>query len=309
MLESFLVAAVIAGTPLLLAIIGEILTEKVGNLNLGVEGLMLIGAVIGFNTALNTQNPYSAFFAAALAGVFGALIYAFLTVSLKTNQVVTGLSLTIFGSGFAGFLGKKLVGEVVPENVSQFFVNRPIPFLSEIPYLGNIVFNHSLFVYFAYLSAIIVGIYLFKTKYGLNLRAIGENTAAGDVAGLDINLYKYIHISLGGLFCALGGAYLSLVYVPAWQENVTAGRGWIAVALVIFCRWNPYLAVLAAFFFGGLDIIGFRLQAFNLNISRYLIDMLPYLFTTLVLVIGSVRKSKENNPPQSLGQAYFREER
>ncbi len=306
-MESFLIAAVIAGTPLLLAILGEIITEKVGNLNLGVEGLMLMGAVIGFNVALKTNNPYLALAGAALAGLAGAFIYTFLTVSLRTNQVVTGLTLTIFGTGFAGFLGKTLVGEVVPEQVSLFFANRPIPLLSNIPFIGNVVFNHSIFVYFAYLIAIVTGVYLYNTRYGLNLRAIGENTAAADVAGLNITLYKYLHIGIGGILCALGGAYLSLVYVPAWQENVTAGRGWIAIALVIFCKWNPYYAVLAAVFFGGLDIIGFRIQ--NIFISRYIIDMLPYLFTTIVLIISSIKKSKESNPPKSLGEAYFREER
>jgi len=244
---------------------------------------------------------------AALAGLAGAFIYTFLTVSLRTNQVVTGLTLTIFGTGFAGFLGKTLVGEVVPEQVSLFFANRPIPLLSNIPFIGNVVFNHSIFVYFAYLIAIVTGVYLYNTRYGLNLRAIGENTAAADVAGLNITLYKYLHIGIGGILCALGGAYLSLVYVPAWQENVTAGRGWIAIALVIFCKWNPYYAVLAAVFFGGLDIIGFRIQ--NIFISRYIIDMLPYLFTTIVLIISSIKKSKESNPPKSLGEAYFREER
>lgn len=306
-MESFFVAAVIAGTPLLLAILGEIITEKSGNLNLGVEGLMLMGAVIGFNVALRTQNSYLALMGASLAGLSGALIYTFLTVSLRTNQVVTGLTLTIFGTGFAGFVGKSLVGEIVPEKVSLFFANRPVPILSDIPFLGNVMFNHCLFVYFSYLFALLVGFYLYKTRYGLNLRAVGENVAAADVAGLNVNLYKYIHIGVGGILCALAGAYLSLVYVPAWQENVTAGRGWIAIALVIFCKWNPVYAVFAAVFFGGLDIIGFRIQ--NIFISRYVIDMLPYLFTTVVLVISSIKKSKESNPPASLGQAYFREER
>ncbi len=309
MLESFLKASVVAATPLLFAILGETITEKSGKLNLGVEGMMLMGAVVGFKVALVTNNPLFAILAAGLAGAFGALIFAFLTITLRANQVVTGLALTIFGTGFSSFMGKNLVGEVAPDQIKDFFKDLAIPLLSDIPLLGNILFKQSIFVYFGYFSAIIIGVYFYNTKFGLNLKAVGENAACADASGINVSLYRYFHVLVGGLFCGLSGAYLSLVYIPAWQENVTAGRGWIAVALVIFCRWNPYKAFFSAILFGGLDIIGFRLQAFEISISQYIIDMFPYLFTSFVLILVSIRKSKEKAPPRELGNPYFREER
>lgn len=305
----FLAAAVVAGTPLLFATVGEILTEKVGNLNLGVEGMMLMGAVIGFAVGLSSGNPILAMLAALMAGAAGALIYAVLTISLRANQVVAGLTLTIFGTGFSGFVGQKLVGEIAPDSVKAFFHPWPIPGLSKIPLLGTAFFNHDVFVYLGYLVVILAGIYLYKTRWGLNLRAVGENPGAADAASVHVGLYKYIHVLLGGALCGLGGAYLSLVYVPAWQDNVTAGRGWIAVALVIFASWNPYKSVIGSYLFGGLDIIGFRIQGTNFPISQYFIDMLPYAATIIILLMISMRKSKENAPPKGLGNSYFREER
>ncbi len=305
----FLNAAVQAGTPLLFATLGEIITEKVGNLNLGVEGLMLMGAVAGFKIGLLTSSPYMALLGAATAGAFGGLIFAFLTVSLKANQVVTGLSLTILGTGLSGFAGKSLMGQVVPIKVGSFFKAFEIPGLSDIPILGKILFNQNIFIYLGYVTAILLGIYMYRTRWGLNMRMVGENPSAADSSGININLYKYAHILFGSALCGLGGAYLSLVYVPAWQENVTAGRGWIAVALVIFSTWNPNKAILGSYFFGGLDIIGFRLQKFDLSISQYIVDMFPYLATIIVLIIISLRKNRENMPPEGLGNPYFREER
>ncbi len=308
-LQLFLSAAVIAGTPLLFATLGEIITEKAGNLNLGIEGMMLMGAVVGFITAYNQGNPILALIAAFLAGAFGSLIYAFLTVSLRVNHEVSGLALTTFGTGFAGFLGQAYVGKVVPGNVRQAFGNIKIPLLGDIPFIGEILFNKDPMVYLSYIVVIIIGIYLYRTRKGLNLKAIGENPAAADAAGINISLYKYVNILIGGALCGLGGAYLSLIYVPAWQESVVAGRGWIAVALVIFVTWNPYKAIAGAYLFGGLDILGFRLQKFQLNIPQYFLDMLPYAATIIILVIASVKRSKKNLPPQSMGIPYFRENR
>ncbi|MFZ5944387.1 MAG: ABC transporter permease [Bacillota bacterium] len=306
---SFLAAAIVAGTPLLFATLGEIITERAGNLNLGVEGMMLMGAVMGFSVGLNTGNPFLALAAAMLAGAMGASIFAVLTISLRANQVVSGLALTIFGTGFSAFLGKNIVGQVVPESLKLFFKPLAIPGLVKIPILGKALFHQDLFIYLGYLTAIVLGIYLYKTRRGLNLRAVGENPAAADAASINITLYKYLHVLLGGALCGLGGAYLSLVYVPAWQENVTAGRGWIAVALVIFATWNPYKALLGAYLFGGLDIIGFRIQGTSIQVSQYFIDMLPYVVTIVVLVVVSMQKSKKNAPPKGLGVPYFREER
>lgn len=309
MIISFLAAAIVAGTPLLFATVGEIITEKAGNLNLGVEGMMLMGAVVGFQVALYSESPILAMLAAMLAGAVGALIYAILTISLRANQVVSGLTLTIFGTGFSGFMGKKLVGKVVPAAVKDVFNPVTVPGLGNIPVIGKIFFQHDLFVYLGYITAIFVGVYLYKTRFGLNLRAIGENPASADAASVNTTLYKYIHVLLGGALCGLAGAYLSLVYIPAWQDNVTAGRGWIAVALVIFATWNPYKAIIGSYLFGGMDIIGFRIQGTNFPISLYLIDMLPYLVTVIILVIISMKKSKENAPPKALGVPFFREER
>ncbi|MCY6957051.1 ABC transporter permease [Clostridium brassicae] len=308
-LTAFLSAAIVAGTPLLLATLGEIITEKSGNLNLGVEGMMLLGAVFGFMTGLKTGNPVLAMISAAIAGAFGALIYAFLTISLKANQVVSGLALTIFGTGVSSLIGKSLIGQTAPETVKSFFVPFAIPILSKIPFIGSVFFTQDSFVYIGYIITVILGIYIYNTRSGLNLRAIGENPACADAASINVNLYKYLNILLGGALCGLGGAYLSLVYIPAWQDNVTAGRGWIAVALVIFASWNPYKAIVGSYLFGGLDIAGFRFEALTAHVSQYLIDMLPYIVTIVVLVVVSMRKNKKNAPPSFLGNPYFREER
>jgi len=305
----FLNAAIVAGTPLLFAVLGEILTERSGKLNLGLEGMMLIGAVVGFRVAVISSNPILSITAAMLAGGLAALIFGILTISLRANQVVTGLALSIFGTGFASFLGKDLVGKVTPEPINAFFKTTPIPFLYDIPVIGPIFFNHNIFVYAGFLTVVICAIYLYHTRWGLQLRAVGENTAAADAAGININLYQYLHVIIGGAMCGLGGAYLSLVEVPAWQDNIVAGRGWIAIALVIFCKWNPWLVFLGAYLFGGLDIIGFRIQGTNLPISQYFIDALPYIITIIILIISSTRKSRFGAGPAELGRPYFREEK
>ncbi len=304
----FLHAAVQAGTPLLFATVGEIVTEKVGNLNLGVEGLMLMGAVGGFMAGYNTGSVTIAMLSACLTAMVGGLIYSFLTVTLMANQVVTGLAITIFGTGVSGFLGQALVGEVLPESFTNVFREINIPVLSKIPFIGEIFFNQNIFVYLGLGVTILLSLYFKYTRAGLNAKSIGENPYSADANGIDVAKYKYIHILLGSALCGLGGAYLSLVYIPAWQENIVAGRGWIAVALVIFSMWHPSRAIIGAFVFGGLDIIGFRLQEFDISISQYVIDMLPYAVTILVLIYNSVRKNF-NTGPSALSVPYFREER
>lgn len=309
MLLNFLVAAIVAGTPLIFATLGEIITEKVGNTNLGVEGMMFMGAIIGFLVGQNTGNPILALLGAAVAGGVGALLYAFLTVSLRANQIVCGLTLTIFGEGFASFLGQKIMGTLVPAGIQQFFTPKPIPILSSIPYIGPIFFNQDVFVYFAYLLVIATTFYMFRTKFGLNMRAVGESAASADASGIPVAAYKYVHIIIGGALCGLGGAYMSLVTVPVWQENIIAGRGWIAVALVIFASWHPVKALFGSLLFGGLSIIGFRLQSMGIQVSQYLIDMLPYAATIIIVIISTRKNKKEDMAPADLGNAYFREER
>lgn len=308
-LISFFSAMVQAGTPLLYATIGEIFTQKVGHLNLGLEGMTLMGAVTGFAVGYNTGSAVLAILAAALAGVAGSLIYAIITVTLKGNHEVTGLTLTIFGVGVSSFAGNGLVGFKLPDQVSGVFAQKAVPLLGDLPILGEIFFRQSILVYLSYALVVVLGILLYKTKYGLNLRMVGENPAAADASGINVTRYKYFYILLGGAMSGLGGAFLSLAYIPVWQENITAGKGWIAVALVIFATWNPYRAILGAYFFGGLDIIGFRLQKYALPVPIYIINMLPYAATILVLILMSIRKTKENKSPASVGKAYFREER
>lgn len=309
MIVDILAAAITAGMPLLFATIGEIYTERSGNLNLGVEGMMIMGAVVGFSTGYVTGNAFLALLGAILAGGFGAAIFALLTITLRANQVVTGLALTIFGTGFASFVGKAYVGKAAPETIKTFFEVVDIPLLSDIPFVGDILFKHDVFVYFGYAITIWTLIYFYKTRWGLNLRSVGESAASADASGINVDLYKYVHTIIGGALAGLGGAYLSLVTIPVWQEGVTGGRGWIAVALVIFASWKPVKAMLGAILFGGLDIIGFRLQGMGIHVSQYIIDMLPYLTTIIVLIISTRKNRPEDMPPADLSIPYFREER
>lgn len=308
-MENFLIAVVIAAMPLVYATLGELLCEKVGNLNLGVEGMMLMGAVMGFRVGLATNNPVLAVIAALLAGAVGAAMFAFLTVSLRANQVVTGLTLTIFGGGFAGLVGRDVVGVPLAIGIRDSFNTIPIPFLSDIPLIGKPLFDQDMLVYGGFLCVILLIFYLKRTRAGLNTRAVGENAAAADASGINVTLYKYANIIVGGALCGLGGAYMTLVTIPVWQENVVAGRGWIAVALVIFASWRPAKALLGALVFGALSILGYRLQAMGISVSQYLVDMIPYIATILIVIISTHKNRKEDLPPADLGNPYFREER
>jgi simple sugar transport system permease protein len=258
---------------------------------------------------MSTQNPYAALLGAGLAGAGGALIYAILTVTLRANQTVTGLTLTIFGTGVASFVGQPMLGSTVPAEVSAFFAKRAAGVLADIPYVGPILFRQDLFVYFGYIICIFSAVYLYRTRLGLNLVAVGENTAAADASGINVNLYKYTHILIGGALCGLGGAYLSIVRIPIWQVDVVAGRGWIAVALVIFASWNPLKAFFAAMLFGGLSILGLRLQAMGCSFSQYLVDMIPYLATILIVILSTRKSGKGNLGPANMSRPYFREDR
>jgi len=305
----FLAACIVAGTPLVFATLGELITEKSGSTNLGVEGMMLMGAVMGFLVGQNTASPAMALLAAALAGAGGALIFGILTVTLRANQIVCGLTLTIFGTGFAQFVGEPLLGSTVPSEITTFFAKMPIPLLGDIPVIGPIFFQQDLFVYISYISCALAAVYMYKTRIGMNLKALGENNAAADASGINVNLYKYAHILIGGVFCGLGGAYLSLVRMPIWQENIVNGRGWIAVALVIFVAWNPIKGFFGAVLFGGLSILGLKLQAMGFSVSQYLVDMIPYIATIVIVVFSTYKKKKESQPPADLNNNYFREDR
>lgn len=298
-------ATIIAGTPILFAAAGELLAEKAGILNLGVEGMMLVGAVSGFMVTINTGSHWLGILAALLGGGLMALIHAFISVTLRGNQVVSGLALTIFGSGLSGFLGKNYQG--VP--MADSFKALQIPVLGDIPYLGTIFFKHDALVYISILTAAAIWYLLYRTRWGLSVRSVGENPSASDAVGISVSRVRYFCTIVGGMMAGLGGAYISLAFAPTWQENMTAGRGWIAVALVIFALWNPARAILGAYLFGGVEALTFRLQTMGVHISSFFLSMFPYVITILVLVLVTIRSRQDVNAPGALGMAYDREER
>ena len=313
---NFLHAALLAGTPLMFGTLGEIVTEKAGNLNLGGEGMMSIGAIAGFYVGFTTQNIVLAVLGAFLAGLLSALIYAFLTVTLKANQNVTGLTLTIFGVGFANFFGDFLRESAgidvlkLSDKITNTVQAIHIPVLSDIPYVGKLFFQYNPFVYFGILLCILMGIYILHTRKGLNLCAVGENPGAADAAGVNVTRVKYFNILLGGGVCGIGGAYISLVLCGGiWVTDSVNGLGWIAVALVIFASWNPFKAILGSFIFGAFNILKFYIPKNIVTIPEAIFDMLPFLVTAIVLIVTSIRKSKENTQPAGCGINYFREER
>lgn len=313
---NFLHAALLAGTPLMFGTLGEIVTEKAGNLNLGVEGMMSIGAIAGFYVGFTTQNIVLAVLGAFLAGLLSALIYAFLTVTLKANQNVTGLTLTIFGVGFANFFGDFLRESAgidvlkLSDKITNTVQAIHIPVLSDIPYVGKLFFQYNPFVYFGILLCILMGIYILHTRKGLNLCAVGENPGAADAAGVNVTRVKYFNILLGGGVCGIGGAYISLVLCGGiWVTDSVNGLGWIAVALVIFASWNPFKAILGSFIFGAFNILKFYIPKNIVTIPEAIFDMLPFLVTAIVLIVTSIRKGKENTQPAGCGINYFREER
>lgn len=311
-LTLFLQVSVQMGTHILLAILGGILCEKVGNSNLGIEGMMLMGAACGFATALVTNNPWLAMLVAGLAGMAGAAVYGFISITLKGNQTVTGIVLTTFGTGVAGLFNEFLSGKALSESFRSFFAPKAIPLLSKIPVIGPALFDQSIYVYMSLIFAVLIYVYMYKTRIGLSMRAIGENPAAADSSGIPVTAIKYANVLGGGFLCGLGGAYLSLVFVPSWLENITAGAGWIAVALIIFCTWNPLKAILAAYLFGALQGLGFKFQGasfLGIKMNSIILDMLPYIATIVVLIFISLQKKKEYQAPASLGNSYFREER
>lgn len=315
MISNFLFAAVKAGTPLLFGTVGEIYNEKAGNLNLGVEGMMFMGAFSGFYAGYKSNSLLIAILAAMFAGMLGALIYAFFTVTLKTNQNVTGLTLTIFGSGCAQFFGLQTLAAkggtaALPDGMKEQLSEIEIPLLSKIPYIGKVFFSHNIFIYLGIAVAILSYLYMKRTKAGLVLRAVGENPATADSAGINVNRIKYIHILIGGAVCGIGGAYLSLINGGGtWNNTCVSGQGWIAVALVIFAAWNPCRALIGSLVFGGFSILQFYVNKGIINIPNAFYTMLPFLVTILVLIITSVRNSQKHSQPAGCGINYFREER
>ncbi|MBA2775530.1 MAG: ABC transporter permease [Chloroflexia bacterium] len=305
-LTSVLAAAMMSGSAILYAALGEVLAERAGVLNLGVEGMMLMGALGGFAMCYWTGSAELGVLGAIVVGGAMAAIHAVLTVSFRANQVVSGLALTIFGGGLSAYLGASLVGKPAPDRFSRI----DIPLLGDVPEIGNILFNQNALVYLAYVLVPLLWWFVFRTRPGLNLRAIGENPATADAMGLNIARQRYVYVIVGGGFAGLGGAVISLATNPGWAENVTAGRGWIAVALVIFGTWNPSRVAAGAFLFGAVEAGQFRLQGINVPVSSFFLNMLPYAFTVLVLVFSTMRTRRLRiGQPAALGRAYIREER
>ncbi len=313
--QSFLYAAILAGTPLLLGTLGEILTQKSGSMNLGVEGIMYMGAICSYAVVMATQNAFLAIVAGFAAGVLSSLLFAFLTVTLHANQNVTGLTLTIFGTGAANFIGQNIKFASVEtlalsKGVKDALLPLNMGFLTNLPVIGKLLFNQSIITYLAVAIAIALYIYFNRTHTGLNLRAIGENPAAADAMGVNVTRYKYIHVLLGGGICALGGVYIALVTcVGNWQPNIISGQGWIAVALVIFASWKPLRAIVGSLAFGALSVLRLYVPASVINIPSSIFSMLPFVVTCIVLVVSSIRMKKENQQPAACGVNYFREER
>jgi simple sugar transport system permease protein len=310
---SILTIAIRAGASLVYATIGEIFTERSGILNLGVEGMMIMGAVAGFAAAFHTGSVWAGVLMAMLVGGLLALIHAFLTITLRADQTVSGLALTIFGAGLASFLGQRvgpggtpLVGQVGPR-----FSRIPVPGLIELPLIGDTLFNQDVLVYALYVGVPLAWYFLYKTRPGLHLRATGESPQTADAMGVNVVALRYLYTMVGGMLVGLGGAHLSLAYTPGWTENLTGGRGWIAIALVIFATWDPLRAVVGALLFGGVNAVQFRLQASGTTIPAAFLNMLPYTFTIIVLVLITWWEAfrKRVGAPAALGQPYMREER
>lgn len=292
-------SAIIAGTPLLMAATGEIFCEKSGIYNIGLEGIMLVGAFTGIFTAVSTGSIFLAIFAAGLAGLIMALVHAFFTVSLQANQIVCGFALVILGTGLSSFLGIPYVGRK-----SVHASKHAVLFISDIPVAGDIFFNHDYMVYFSYLLVFTAWFILFKTKWGIAVRAAGEDPNAAQLMGINVQKTRYICVLISGLLTGMAGAYLSVIHTEMWVEHMTAGRGWIAVALVIFAGWNPVKALIGAYLFGMMISLQFRLQTLGIDISAHLMSMLPYVITIIALLVSCRAKKGLNTMPTALGKPF-----
>ncbi|MEG1569936.1 MAG: ABC transporter permease [Clostridia bacterium] len=320
----FLQKAITQGVAILFGANGEIITEKSGNLNLGVPGMMYMGGVAGLMGAFlyenGVENPIPivgmliALFCALLCSALGGLIYSVLTITFRANQNVTGLALTTFGVGFGNFFGGSLsqlaggVGQISTAVTSSAF-RAKIPFLSDLPVVGELLFSYGFLTYLSVILTILLSWFLYKTRIGLNLRSVGESAATADAAGINVQRYKYLATCIGGAMSGLGGLYFVMDFsCGTWMNNGFGDRGWLAIALVIFARWRPLNAIWGSFIFGGLYILYLYIPGLERS-TQEIFKALPYLVTIVVLVFTSLRKKREDQPPAALGLPYFREER
>ncbi len=288
---------IVSATPIILAALGETVVEKAGVLNLGVEGMMITGAVVGFAVAINTENPLFGFLCAAIAASLLSLIFGILTQYLLSNQVATGLGLTMVGLGLSSLIGKPY------EGMKSVTLGRlEIPFLSDIPIIGTMLFSHDIVVYFSIILVALTAGFLKYSRLGLVLRAVGESHDAAHALGYKVIRIRLLAIMFWGACSGLGGAYISLVRVPQWTEGMTAGVGWIALAIVVFASWKPWRVLIGAYLFGGVTVLQLNLQAAGISIPVEYLSMSPYLITIAVLVLISVRGGQ--SAPASLGRSF-----
>ncbi len=328
MIAAFIQRAVVQGIPLLFGSTGEIITEKSGNLNLGIPGIMYVGGISGvigsfiYEQSLSDTaniNPFLAVIIPLLSSILGSfimgLIYCLLTVTLRANQNVTGLAITTFGVGIGNFFGGsliKLTGSDMPSialTATSNCFKKTLPFADDLGWFGQIFLSYSFLAYLSIIIALATSFYFNRTRSGLHLRAVGENPATADAAGISVSKYKYISTCVGSVIAGLGGLYYVMDYAcGVWSNDGFGDRGWLAIALVIFAMWKPNMSILGSILFGGLFIIHNYIQSLGVSMQE-IFKMLPYVVTIIVLIIISMRKKRENQPPQSLGLSYFREER
>jgi len=299
-MEAIILTIITAATPLLLAAMGELVVERSGVLNLGVEGMMVVGAVCAFGAALGTGSVMLGILAGIAGGMFMGLLFAIMTQTFLSNQVATGLALTLLGLGVSGLIGESFVGQ---PGVKLGQIH--IPLLSELPVIGRIVFGQDVLVYGSFALMIATSYVLFKTRTGLIVRAVGGNHHSAHALGYNVVAVRYAAILFGGACSGLAGAYLSLAYTPQWVENMTAGRGWIALALVVFASWMPVRVMIGAYLFGTVWIMGLFVQAMGYGIPSQLLSSLPYLVTIVALVIISGNRTLTKiNSPAMIGQPF-----
>ena len=299
-IQDVLVIVVTAATPLLIAAVGELVSERAGVLNLGVEGMMIVGAATGFAAAYLTDSTMLGVIAGILAGAVLASIFAFLTLGLAANQVASGLALTILGRGVANLIGSSFVGLKRTPAPHLY-----IPGLSDLPMVGKLIFGQDFFVYFALLLTGAVAYWLMRTRSGLTLRAVGDNHSSGHSLGVPVRRIRLLAVLFGGGCAGLAGSYLSLAYTPFWSPDMTAGRGWIALALVVFASWKPWRALAGALLFGGVTVLQLVFQTWGVPIAPQFLAALPYLTTIAVLVVLSIRDIRGAAAPASLGIPFI----
>jgi ABC-type uncharacterized transport system permease subunit len=303
-------AAIGLGTPLVFATVGELLTERSGVLNLGVQGTMLVGAVAGFWATFETGNLLLGVAAAILAGAAISLIHAFSSITLRVSQIVSGLALTIFGTGLSEFIGRAtdppLVGQPSRATFKPIFQGG----IADWPIVGPLIFGHDILVYGSWVLVAAASWYLFRSRMGLSLRAVGEDPASADAAGVEVARIRYTHVLVGGALSGLGGAYFSLVLVPSWQDDLIGGAGWIAIALVIVASWRPWRALIAAYLFGAAGRVNFTLQTLEISAPSNLLAMIPFVLAIVaMIVLTSGRRARLLGAPAALGVSYSREDR